>query len=876
MVAAGSVTPSYVSAGANAGRLDAAVVAAIPADNMDGDVAGSWAAFRVDPWTGDTLTDIRGAANAVADLATGFETRAIVYARSKARRPGVIAKGLFTGGTISETANGGTGLTLSVSNNVPHIQPWASERDLVMICDRLDIVSSRHAGGTGGSSVNMMLRPAQGSQTDPSKTEDFLSTIEASLRLVIRYGRRVVALPFNTDSMEPYLWSFARGSATDLAMRDMFGQFLLPDSGTEPWAGAIPVEMAIIYGTDWVDGTEWDKAFDTYYYEMDYELSALSDDASPYTGIPSESDELAKIKRYARYLDTSEAAHFALVDSELRCHLDPTNQWVPDDPITPRLDRWVYCRTRDRHIVPPAIRTLQEQRSSAAFTPSVAGCALTNQPSGTNDRWPAEFASVSRWNSETRSYGEYSAWHIDGNIAEVDYRVSVQYPTGHRMSTALAIGYANVNVSFFRPDDPSDDVPATELREEDRILTARYVAAYPSTSISRGFVVAGNFALETNIEQSGPFVIGPAGEGLGLTEDDVVVSSAGGHTRVGVQYGYFTVRYKTRSVQVAVERAVTALPTLSTPTLTLGKVDSTVTLTISDIAAGATHWELEKATASGSFTDAATQVITNIAFSEKITETTRYRARVTGTNRTPSAWSDIETSTISETEAPLVIDDASVTNVRLSLGETATISPLLVSSGVTPVAWTVALFERDDYDQVSLPPSKLARFALSGANTETPSLVVQMPGGGNTDQTIDLNPKVITGISRSATPRTAGYTIEETFTVSDNPIVPLLATVTDSAKPTAQTDTDEFSVLYRSRPTLQVQWFILSLWRDITRFDLTHTAIGGHAIGFIARANVTYRYVFTTENPGAIPIRARWVFSESPLITSQWVEIPAA
>ena len=398
-------------------------------------------------------------------------------------------------------------------------------------------------------------------------------------------------------------------------------------------------------------------------------------------------------------------------------------------------------------------------------------------------------------------------------------------------------------------------------------------------------LTAGNWGLLRQHISAGSldefFRLGPAaaGEAKTPTIDDVQITGAGGALIGGVDFGYFIVEYGGRRVQVAVEHFGTALPMLATPTMTKMVSGSTVTLTISDIAVGTTHLEIYESTNGTSWPEEPVAVLlptSPVTYSTKPTATRYWRARATGNDRRPSAYTPTISHIIgASTTTPLVIDDSSVAGARVGLGETVSFSPTLTSSGVAPVSWSVATFMRYDYNFVSIPYSKLLRLEFS---QQTGYLILQVPGGGNRAQTIDLNPKVITGYSTTLPPLTPGaYPVEIQFTVADRPIVPLVYTATDSATPTPQTDTEQFTIWFPQRPTLVMEVKVGSgAWTQVSDPTVTYTAIGGHSTNFMARANVSAIVETGAFVTPPLSVRAYWLFSENPRVVSQTVTIPVA
>lgn len=749
----------------------------------DADSDAWWAGISINQRTGSVGLQARvPAGKAAAELNAAAFRAGLIWGKYKRKVGGVIAIG------SEATRLYWTGSFWALGNFTHGSQPrWPFETQDGFVF-RVEIWPF----------IQKRIRINLGSAANRFVNRDFVSQpVEGDVSVIIKKGDSYWRSPTFTDQADPYDFVFTDDDDWNELSRFLGGSnsFLSQTSHAH-----LPGDWmsAIIYNADWNESDDLSKAFDdsTFDANLLLETGLLEEGAFPITGVsPSESDDLKSATDFARYCDVSSGVDLYWVDSRKRCSHDPVlNPWVPEPKLVPSADVTVYCRTRGSHIVPPAIHTTSEQRARGEL-PAVPGCLITTEPLGTDPAWPAEFYATAKWDLDSQSLGEYSAWHIGNKEAPILGRVDVSFPNGSRYTTGSPYGLLVV-VRWYLSPGLANDGSHLPVKESDLILTFQfYVELEVVERLKSPLAVSGGLAIKnpdvatilpTGFQSVTP---GPAAPSTGVTLDNISILPGGSFTASGVETSAFIVGYDGRFTQILVSNSSqgTALSALAAPTLTVSKTDGRVTLTVSDVPGAATHWEWQYSDRASSTDNWGAWISGGVAQSKSsLTDTDtfgdvgfrRYQARVTGPNNLASSWST--SSTVSNTATTVPIIDEIDSFGLMSDGQ-ASKQFQLSSEGTAPYRWTLA--------HASLPPIAIIQYdadeqpilqEFTGTTTASPIARFRMP------KKADIVPKLI-----NIWARREGRFLKVSFIIADEPTWGFRAMVTDSL---GLSDTEDFAI----------------------------------------------------------------------------------
>ena len=855
----------------NTGRLDTGLIASnIPRALMaDGVAGGKISAFRVNPWSGSIALDVEEQATTEqAEFTDAFFRNFALGCRTQARRPGVVAITSFTGGRIVRHSTGRPNLILN-AGTFGNVESWATAgANDVLSLNWLRVLSS--TAGDAASPTFVAFGLSNGITGLTSKL--LRAEVQASFRLVIETSGQFAVLPIYAGTptgAQRYTWSLPHDSDADTAMRAIFGQIPVPPASAPTGGWSQDFRVALIYTPDWIDGDDWMAAFRIETTDRVFTLESVDDDESPYTALPMNADVVREMQLYGRYTDATQDVDYYTLDERERCEGDPMSRWIPVPSIVPRDDRFVYIRTRGSHIVPPEISTAQDQRDRVDFIPTVVGFDVTTRPRGTDDTFPIEYYSVSRWSVESNNYLEYSPWISGGERYLPAYEGIVTYPTGSRIVQTDPMVSAEIEptVSFYQKPLEDADGIIPPVSEMDRLFTVELFIRTSGRNLSDFRYVAASGSIEISTVE--PLTLGPAGIGQDITNDDLEVTSAGGFIgRGGIEYARFQVKFRSRVVVMEVSKSATALTALARPTLTrTARSGANVTVAITNIGSGAAQWELHKSTTSGTAWPDDPHVILPVgtgSYTEAITANTWYRARLIAPRRTPSAYSATVYEALGANPA-LVIDD--VLNISFNNGDWGRsldpIQPRLLPTGrgVGNVTWGIRRQQNPDWNLASLEIADLANPPVFSSGTGRTELRMPLRTTGNDLTIAPTGDSTFTRTFSLDSDGNGVWTV--TFTLIPRPFWAFQFITTDSATPRPQQDTEDFTVSWRggvapiatfayhhAGQTAATHGFAAIIFtEDSTEVSHVDAQVGAHPITYISQRRFTIIYAAETNDP---------------------------
>ena len=855
LVAKATFRPVY----RNTGRLDTGLIASnIPRALMaDGVAGGKISAFRVNPWSGSIALDVEEQATTEqAEFTDAFFRNFALGCRTQARRPGVVAITSFTGGRIVRHSTGRPNLILN-AGTFGNVESWATAgANDVLSLNWLRVLSSTAGDAASPTFVAFGLSNGITGLTSQLLRAD----VQASFRLVIETSGQFAVLPIYAGTptgAQRYTWSLPHDSDADTAMRAIFGQIPVPPASAPTGGWSQDFRVALIYTPDWTDGDDWMAAFRIETTDRVFTLESVDDDESPYTALPTNADVVRQMQLYGRYTDATQDVDYYTLDERERCEGEPMSRWLPVPSIVPRDDRFVYVRTRGSHIVPPQISTAPDQRDRVDFVPTVLGFRVTTRPQGTDDTFPIEYYSVSRWSVETNSYGEYSPWISGGERYLPAYEGVVAYPDGSRIVPRPMNELSEIEpiVSFYQKPLVDADGDIGPLTETDRLFSMELFVQTPLPQDRRGGFIA--TAGTIGIASLEPIKIGPAGIGQGITGEDVVFASSGSITVGGIEFVRFTATFRSRTVVIAVSKGATAFTALARPTLSrTARSGANVTLAITNIGSGATSWELYESTNGTSWPEdpLVTLPIGTGTYTKAITADRWWRARLIASGRRPSAYSNVVNEQLGANPALVIGDVLNIGFNNSDWGDTLDpIQPALLPSGqgVGSVTWSLRQHNRFDWNLVSQPIGAFANIPIVSSGTGRTEIRLPRLGSATLIEAGYLvSPLLLAPVGDTTFTRTFSldsdgngvWTVE--FVVVPRPFWALQFVARDSAAPVQQQDTEDFTVSWRGadEPGVLVTAYDASDIPLTVRESFTDFVVGGHELSYISRRRYTLQY----------------------------------